>query len=164
MHNEKAFRISWDQFHRDNKALAWKLLELNKEWKYIVPITRGGLVPAAIISRELGILTIETLSISSYSQYNNRSELSILKDINDEVKVTKGEGVLVIDDLSDTGRTFQVTKEFLPHAHYATAYVKPQGKQVVDTYITEVSQETWIYLPWDMDLNYQEPINKNHKG
>jgi xanthine phosphoribosyltransferase len=27
------------------------------------------------------------------------------------------------------------------------------------TFVTEVSQDTWIYFPWDMDLQYVEPIS-----
>ncbi len=37
---------------------------------------------------------------------------------------------------------------------------KPLGRPLVDTFITEVSQDTWIYFPWDMALAFQPPINK----
>ena len=66
--------------------------------------------------------------------------------------------VLVIDDLVDTGRTARLVREMLPKAHYATLYSKPMGRPVVDTFITEVSQDTWIYFPWDMGLAFQPPI------
>ena len=45
-----------------------------------------------------------------------------------------------------------------PKAHYATVYAKPSGKPQVDTYITEVSQDTWIFFPWDMALQYVQPF------
>ncbi len=81
----KAFPVSWDQFHRDCKALAWRLAGAAQanggEWKAIVSITRGGLVPAAIIARELGIRTIETVCIASYHDYQDQGELRVLKDI-----------------------------------------------------------------------------------
>ncbi len=47
---DKAFHVSWDQFHRDARALAWRLAEIGP-FSAIVAITRGGLVPAAIIAR-----------------------------------------------------------------------------------------------------------------
>ena len=50
----KTFPISWEQLHRDSKALAWRLVDLGK-WRGIVAITRGGMVPASIIARELEI-------------------------------------------------------------------------------------------------------------
>ena len=51
-HYTKTFPISWEQLHRDAKALAWRLVGM-KPWQGIVTITRGGLVPASIIAREL---------------------------------------------------------------------------------------------------------------
>jgi xanthine phosphoribosyltransferase len=69
-----------------------------------------------------------------------------------------GSAVLIIDDLVDTGKTARLVREMLPKGHYATLYAKPQGRPMVDTFITEVSQETWIYFPWDMGLAFQPPI------
>ena len=159
----KAFPVSWDQFHRDCKALAWRLAGPSNEklkWSAIVAITRGGLVPAAIIARELGIRTIETVCIASYHEYKDQGELEVIKGIHlDEIKEDGGEGVLVIDDLTDTGATAKKVREMLPNAHIATVYAKPTGVPMADTYVTEVSQDTWIYFPWDMEMSYVEPIS-----
>jgi xanthine phosphoribosyltransferase len=46
----------------------------------------------------------------------------------------------------------------LPEAHFATVYAKPLGAPMCHTFVTEVSQDTWIYFPWDLDLQYAEPI------
>ncbi|MEM7290256.1 MAG: xanthine phosphoribosyltransferase [Pseudomonadota bacterium] len=160
----KAFPVSWDQFHRDSKALAWRLSgisETNGEWKAVVSITRGGLVPAAIIARELGVRNIETICIASYHEYKDQGELVILKDISKSLveETDSGKQILVIDDLTDTGATAKKVREILPNAHFATVYAKPSGKPTVDTYVTEVSQDTWIYFPWDLDLSYSAPIS-----
>ena len=84
----KAFPVSWDQFHRDCRALTWRLNEVGP-FKAVIAIARGGLVP---------------------------------------------------------------------EAHFATVYAKPMGRPLVDTFITEVSQDTWIYFPWDTALSFQPPI------
>jgi xanthine phosphoribosyltransferase len=76
---EKAFPVSWDQFHRDARALAWRLAGINGAWRAIVCITRGGLVPAAIISRELGVRMIETVCVASYHEYTEQGELAVLR-------------------------------------------------------------------------------------
>ncbi|MEN9895004.1 MAG: hypothetical protein RIR97_856, partial [Pseudomonadota bacterium] len=102
---EKAFPVSWDQFHRDARALAWRLAGLEQKFTAIVCITRGGLVPAAIISRELNIRVIETVCIASYHDYDTQGELDILKGITPVLSENGGEGVLIIDDLTDTGKT-----------------------------------------------------------
>jgi xanthine phosphoribosyltransferase len=157
---EKAFPVSWDQFHRDSRALAWRLADAGP-FRAIVCITRGGLVPAAIVARELDIRVIETVCVSSYHDYRNQGELELLKAVAKEVAEIDGgagAGVLIVDDLVDTGRTAKIVREMLPKAHLATVYAKPMGRPMVDTFITEVSQDTWIYFPWDTGLAFQPPI------
>ena len=162
----KAFPVSWDQFHRDARALAWRLSGAGP-FEAIVCITRGGLVPAAIVARELGTRLIETVCVASYHDYQNQGSMQVLKEIAPAVRSLgdgRGRGVLVIDDLTDTGKTAKVVREMLPDAHFATVYAKPAGRPMVDTFVTEVSQDTWIYFPWDMGLSYQAPITDGHKG
>ena len=163
---DKAFPVSWDQFHRDARALAWRLSDKGT-WQAIVCVTRGGMVPAAVIARELGIRLIETVCVASYHDYKDQGGLQVLKPIGkDIVDLAGGRGaaVLVIDDLVDTGKTAKLVREMVPKAHYATMYAKPAGRPLVDTFITEVSQDTWIYFPWDMGFTYQEPIAKGTRG
>ena len=160
---QKSFPVSWDQFHRDSRALAWRLSS-EGPFDVVVAVTRGGLVPAAIVARELGIRVIETVCISSYD-YDKQENLKILKTIGAEVVGADGGArVLVVDDLVDTGATGRTVRALLPKAHFATVYAKPEGRPVVDTFITEVSQDTWIYLPWDMDLAFAPPIRDGSKA
>jgi len=154
---EKAFPVSWDQFHRDARALAWRL-HASGPFTAIVAITRGGLVPAAIVARELNVRLIETVCIESYHEYTRQGELRVLKSVAESVTELGGKGVLIVDDLVDTGKTAKVARELLPGAHFATVYAKPMGRPMVDTFITEVSQDTWIYFPWDTGLAFQPPI------
>jgi xanthine phosphoribosyltransferase len=65
-----------------------------------------------------------------------------------------------VDDLVDTGATGRIVREMLPEAHFATVYAKPAGRPIVDTFITEVSQDTWILFPWDTEPRYAQPIAK----
>ncbi|MEN0000477.1 MAG: xanthine phosphoribosyltransferase [Pseudomonadota bacterium] len=155
---EKSFPVSWDQFHRDARALSWRIGNVNKQWKAIVTIARGGLVPAAIIARELEIRVIETVCVASYHDYDTQGDIKVLKEIAPTLLENDGDGVLIIDDLTDTGKTAEVVRKMMPKAHFATVYAKPKGVPMVDTFITEVSQDTWIFFPWDMGFTYQEPI------
>ena len=54
--------------------------------------------------------------------------------------------ILIVDDLVDSGKTLELVRRHYPKAHFATVYAKPQGRPQVDTFITEVSQDTWIFL------------------
>ncbi len=154
---QKSFPVSWDQFHRDARALAWRL-NSSGPFRAVVAITRGGLVPAAVVARELGIRVIETVCVASYD-YDKQGGISVLKNVAHAlIGDDQGSGLLVIDDLVDTGATVKVVREMMPKAHIATVYAKPQGRPLVDSFITEVSQDTWIYLPWDMGLSFSPPI------
>jgi xanthine phosphoribosyltransferase len=148
----KTYPISWDQLHRDSKALSWRLLD-HDYFKGIVAVTRGGLVPAAIIARELDIRLVDTVCVFSYDWQDQRGDIEILKSINHD-----GEGWLIIDDLVDTGRTAESVRKMLPKAHFATVYAKPAGRPLVDTFVTEVSQDTWILFPWDSESQFVQPI------
>jgi len=156
----KPFPVSWDQFHRDARALAWRLSGAGP-FVAMVAVTRGGLVPAAVIARELGIRVIDTLCVSSYSHTSQVSEPTVLKGISDAVSRLgggNGKGLLVVEDLVDTGKTARIVRDLVPQAHIAAVYAKPMGKPLVDTFITEVSQDTWIFFPWDTGLSYLPPI------
>jgi xanthine phosphoribosyltransferase len=149
----KAFPVSWDQFHRDCRALTWRLNEVGP-FHAVIAITRGGLVPAAIVARELGVRVIDTVCIASYD-HTKQGDLKVLKGVSaDTAKLGggTGNGLLIVDDLVDTGKTARLVRDMLPGAHFATVYAKPMGRPLVDTYITEVSQDTWIFFPWDTAL------------
>jgi xanthine phosphoribosyltransferase len=149
---KRMFPVTWDQLHRDSKALAWRLLD-HDYFQGIIAITRGGLVPAAIIARELDIRLVDTICVSSYDWQDQKGEVEVLKTLDID-----GEGWLLIDDLVDTGKTAKTVRDMLPKAHFATVYAKPQGRPLVDTFITEVSQDTWILFPWDTETQFVEPM------
>ncbi|HEV7416915.1 xanthine phosphoribosyltransferase [Tianweitania sediminis] len=161
---EKAFPVSWDQFHRDARALAWRLSAHKEQWKAIVCITRGGLVPAAIIARELGIRVVETVCVASYHAYSEQGEMRILKEVAEPLLANEGADVLIVDDLTDTGKTAAIVRAMLPKAHFAAVYAKPKGRPLIDTFVTEVSQDTWIFFPWDLGFTFQKPIAEGQPG
>ena len=150
---KKAFPVSWEELHRTSKALAWRLLEIGP-FEGIIAVTRGGLVPSAIVARELEIRLIETVCISSYHG-NEQVQLEILKEA---PCAADGKGWLIVDDLVDTGETAKALRKMMPKAHFATVYAKPAGRPLVDTFVTEVSQDTWIFFPWDMEPQPSTPI------
>ena len=148
----REFPVSWEELHRHARALAWRLLE-HGPFQGIVAISRGGLVPASIVARELEIRLVDTICVASYD-HKDRGNASVLKD----ASAADGEGWLIVDDLVDTGQTARVVRALIPRAHFATIYAKPAGRPLVDTFVTEVSQDTWVLFPWDIGLAYSPPI------
>jgi xanthine phosphoribosyltransferase len=156
--------ISWVELHRDARYLSTVLHDLG-EWKGIIAITRGGLVPAALVARELDIRVIDTVCVVSYGsndpnvEAKQQGKLQWLKSVDGD-----GDGWLLIDDLVDTGGTARAVRERLPKAHFACLYAKPLGRPVVDTFVKEFKQEKWIYFPWDIDYRFVSPIKAQRKG
>ncbi|MBZ8119577.1 xanthine phosphoribosyltransferase [Roseovarius sp. LXJ103] len=155
--HEKGFHVSWDQLHRDSRNLALRLDAIAPEggWRAVVAITRGGMAPAMIVARELDIRTVDTISVKSYD-HQTQSQAQVVKSPDMDL-IGDGTGILVVDDLVDTGRTLKVVRALMPKAHIATVYGKPMGLSLVDTFVGEVAQDSWIYFPWDMALLYVAP-------
>jgi xanthine phosphoribosyltransferase len=153
--------ISWPELHRDARYLSAQL-HTGGAWAGIIAITRGGLVPAALVARELEIRLIDTVCLASYGTggpagaggaEQQQGAMRVLKGVAGD-----GAGYLLIDDLVDTGRTAQVVRQLLPRAHFATLYAKPAGRPFVDTCVKEFKQNKWIYFPWDIDYRFSRPI------
>jgi len=150
--------VSWIELHRDARYLSKELHEKGP-WKGIIAVTRGGLVPAALVARELDIRLIDTICVTSYSApaeggaAQERGEVQLLKGVQGD-----GDGYLLIDDLVDTGKTARAVREMLPRAYFATLYAKPAGRPIVDTCVKEFKQTKWIYFPWDIEYSFATPI------
>ena len=151
--NDK-FVITWDNMQMYTRKLAKKLLPA-QQWKGIIAVSRGGLVPAAILARELGIRHVDTVCISSYD-HDHQRDVQIIKKA-----PGNGDGFLVVDDLVDTGGTAELIREMYPKATFVTVCAKPAGKHLVDHYEVDIEQDCWIEQPWDMALTFVEPLSKN---
>ena len=154
--------ISWDRLHADCRLLSLRLRE-KPAFAAMIAVTRGGLVPAAIVARELSIRAVETVSVVSYRGETGQGETvqaaaAILKPIAPAYLEAAGAGLVVVDARVATGQTVRLLRQLLPRAHFACVYAKPAGRPLVDTVIADVSQETWIYFPWDLGLTYTTPI------
>ena len=147
--------VSWTEVHRDTKHLVRKLIGMGP-WVGIVALTRGGLVPASILAREMEIRVVDTLCISTYEE-QLKGTVKVLK-VPERAVAVDGEGWLLIDDLVDTGTTAKKAREILPKCHFAAVYAKPLGLPVVDTFVSEVAQDVWVFFPWDTEPQYIPPL------
>lgn len=150
----KKYIVTWDMLQVHARQLAKKLL-FKKTWKGIIAVSRGGLVPSALIARELGIRFVDTICISSYD-YHHLRDIKIIKHANGN-----STDIIVIDDLVDTGGTAKVIRSMYPKACFVTIFAKPMGRFLVDNYIIDIPQDVWIEQPWDMGITYMKPIIQN---
>jgi xanthine phosphoribosyltransferase len=138
------FYVSWEQFQEDTLKL--KTYLVNRSFKGLVAITRGGLVPAAILSHALGIRFIETICLASYADSTKQQgQLQIIKALEDN-----SDQLIIVDDLVDTGATMTHVSQLLPHALRITVYAKPHGEHAIHHFAHNVAQDTWIVFPWEI--------------
>lgn len=145
--------VTWDQLHRDARSLAAALMK-RAPFAGMVAISRGGLIPAAIVARELECRLVECVCIATYDE-EQQGEPRLLKA---PVAAGEGEGWVIIDDLVDSGTTARMVRALLPRAHFACLYAKPAGAAVADTWVVEVPQETWVLFPWDTAPLFVPPM------
>ncbi len=148
--------VTWDMLQIHARKLAQRLLPV-EQWTGIIAVSRGGLVPGALLARELGIRNVDTVCISSYD-HDNQRELTVIKRAEGD-----GEGYIVIDDLVDTGGTAQAIRNMYPKAHFVTIFAKPAGRPLVDDYVVDIPQDTWIEQPWDMGVVFVKPLCEQDK-
>ena len=109
--------VTWDMFQMHARKLAERLLPAT-QWKGIIAVSRGGLFPAAVLARELNIRFVETVCIASYD-HDEQGALKVLHRAEGD-----GEGMIVVDDLVDTGNTARAIREMYPKAKFVTVFAK----------------------------------------
>ncbi|HHT7763933.1 xanthine phosphoribosyltransferase [Pasteurella multocida] len=144
--------VTWDMFQMHARKLSERSLPAS-QWKGIIAVSRGGLFPAAVLARELGIRHIETVCIASYHDHVEQGELKVLHRAEGD-----GEGFIVVDDLVDTGNTARAIRDMYPKAKFVTVFAKPAGAALVDDYVIDIPQNTWIEQPWDLGLTFIPPL------
>ncbi|AAO26959.1 xanthine-guanine phosphoribosyltransferase [Buchnera aphidicola str. Bp (Baizongia pistaciae)] len=147
----KKYIVTWDMLQIYARELAQKLLPVN-QWKGIIAVSRGGLIPSALLARELNIRFVDTICVSSYD-HNRLRDLKILK-----YAAGNSSQIIIVDDLVDTGGTGKIIRNLYPKAKFVTIFAKPMGKLLVDEYIIDIPQKVWIEQPWDMGVTYQSPL------
>lgn len=138
--------ISWDRVLLDTRTLVGRLPQRN--FRKVVGVGRGGLIPAALISQHLDCRIIETICAESYAGVE-RQECRILKW---PEGLGSGEESLIVDDLVDSGATFRALRTVLPQALFACLYAKPAGREAADFFAVEFPQEQWLVFPWELPL------------
>jgi xanthine phosphoribosyltransferase len=145
--------VGWEQLHRDARSLAATLMARGPIVG-LVAISRGGLIPAAIVARELECRVVESVCVASYDD-ERQGEAQLLKP---PAAAGEGAGWVIVDDLVDSGATARLVRSLLPRAHFACLYAKPAGRSVADTWVVEVPQDTWVLFPWDTAPLFVPPL------
>lgn len=139
-------QLTWQDVQTDTQSLAHNLKKRfgSLDGWTCMAVTRGGLIPMGLLAYQLNLRTIESINIKSYDDRQQNAIQFIQPP-----KHLAESRILVVDDLSDTGKTFQEIRKFYPQALYTCLYVKPSGKKLTDIYVREIPQDVWVTFPWD---------------
>ncbi len=142
--------LSFDEIWKMLYELYNKIKESNFTPDVIIGITRGGFLPARILSDFFGIRQVTTIGVGFYTDINETMP---------EPKFTekfcynvKNKSILLVDDVSDTGKSLEFTFKYLKKMKIkeiktATLHYKPQSIFEPDYFIRETS--AWIVYPWE---------------
>jgi xanthine phosphoribosyltransferase len=149
--------VTWDMLQIHTRKLANRLLKMHS-YNKIIAVSRGGLVPSALLARELGIRYVDTICIASYNNEFLKKNRKIIKKPQEDGCTT-----VVVDDLVDTGGTAKIIRNLYPKAYFVTIFAKPMGRSLVDDYVIDIPQNVWIEQPWDMAISYIAPLSQDYK-
>lgn len=145
--------IGYDVIEFLSKSLALRFQLNNKEFTHVIGIARGGMIPATIISYALGTKLL-SYGAKSYSDKKQHS-ITVEQDLDFEA-LDKDCKLLVIDDICDTGKTFDHIRDRIGDkfstVRYASLFAKRGSENKTDHYSVLVETNTWITFPWEKHI------------
>lgn len=141
---------TWNQIYDMLLNQAQKIQSKGYQPDIIVGIARGGLVPSRILADLLETRDFAIITIEYYVGIGEKNKEPVLKQCL-HTQLT-GKKVLLVDDVSDCGRSLQLAKKHLEEQcakeiKTATIYCKPGTITLPDYYEKETSH--WIVFPWE---------------
>ena len=141
---------SWNQIYKMLISQAEAIRHSGFQPDIIVGISRGGWIPARVLSDLLENPTLASVQVNTHSGASQAESLPTITQ-KTSIPVTKKK-VLIADDVADSGKSLKVVKEYVLHqgaavAKIATLYHKPWSAVKPEFYEKETSK--WIVFPWD---------------
>ncbi|MDB4430285.1 phosphoribosyltransferase family protein [bacterium] len=144
-------KVDYETIDLLSRALALRFKLNGRKFTHVIGISRGGLLPAKIISY---ILDAQFLSygVSSYDGHEQTGDMKVSQDINFET-LPEDSRILIVDDKCDTGKTIDHIKDVIndqfEYVRYATVFAEKRAKDKIDHYSVLLNDYTWITFPWE---------------
>lgn len=155
---------SWEQIHSLVLSISDDIKKSNFKPDVIVGISRGGWIPARIVSDFLDNSLLAHVSVEFYERPGKtKSKPTITQPISVSVRDKK---ILLVDDVADTGQSLKLVESRLKSngastIRIATIYYKPWSEVVPDYYRKET--KLWIIFPWEIKESLNKLIEKFRK-
>jgi len=149
----KVLYVPWNDVLRMCYSLAEKVLDSREAFDAIVSVSRGGLVPARIMSDVLGVFNFYTIRSRFWGIAGRIAEEPML-GIHEAIDVD-GKNVLLVDETVDTGMTLEKIINVLRSlgagdVKTAVLHYKTGSSLIPDFYIDVVDKDVWIFYPWSL--------------
>lgn len=121
----------------------------------IIGLSRGGLVPATILANNLHVREVYSIGVASYDKNNTPGNINTYQRLPMNASgFSRGENVLIVDDISDKGETFKHVYGTTEMQHEcmlytASIFIKPNTKHIPDFYHSQVPEKQWVVFPWE---------------
>lgn len=140
--------VTWTQFYKDIDALVKQVKASEKEYDFILAVTRGGMIPAYYIAKMLD-LPVKTVNISSYTDQQIAGKVTHVQVDGFTEIVQNPHGCLLVDDMHDTGETMNYVQDRFSGVDTACLYTRHEGHNL--TYVVKtLNHEQWIDFPWEV--------------
>jgi len=150
--------LTWQDFGDGSRELADIIKADGFVPEVVVAIARGGLLLAGALAYNLEVKNCGALNAEFYTGIDERlDEPIILAPYLDEVSL-KGKKVLLVDDVSDSGRTLKMVLEIitLAGAEVKTTCLYSKSHTVLEPDYTWRSTDLWIMFPWSSEAGERE--------
>jgi len=142
--------LTWEEVIGLINELARTILRSKFAPDIILAVSRGGFLPAVIISDFLGVDMVVSVKASHWSTSKRRFDVELLHGLPIDVE---GKRVLIVDDVADTGRTLKVVSDLVrergaAEVRTAVVHLKSTSKFIPDYYVEEIREWYWIIYPW----------------
>jgi hypoxanthine phosphoribosyltransferase len=142
--------LTWDDFGRAPRELAEAVVADGFRPEVVVAVARGGLLLAGAIAYALGVKSCGAVNAEFYTGVGERlPEPVMLPPLLDEQSI-EGKRVLLVDDVSDSGRTLALVASLVEAAaaevRTVVLYTKPGT--VYEPHYTWRRTSLWIVFPW----------------
>ncbi len=149
----QSMRLSWEDVNEMVWDVACRLKEDGYDPDVIIAVARGGLVPARILADYLQKKYICTLQMAHWSDDDELTDDPNLVYPLPEIDLS-GKKVLVVDDISDEGRTMQKVygyiKDKVSEIRTFDLVTKPKSVTVANYCPRVLDDWRWVFFPWSI--------------
>jgi xanthine phosphoribosyltransferase len=145
-------RITKQKLDHDIAGLVDRVSPDRGRWRAVVGVANGGIYPAGKVADGLG-LDYDEIELRGY-RGREKASIEIIRSL---AAPDGGNGLLIVDDVVDSGDTALAIRDLLPKADFLVVYAKADGARKIEAHgapllcAERYPQDLWIVFPWHQE-------------